>query len=282
MPLEFKAPLPTDIPPKARVHRLGLPNVTPRSLAATAKRLRLSGRDPEILEASDRLSYREGRWQLDVHRVSGAIAFTNIDRYGLDTGKPCEVTDEQAARIARRFLAGTKLVSIKDARLLRVTHLRGADANPEQRTVTERILDAGVVFGRVVDGLAVTGPGGNAMIHIDAEAEVVGARAIWRPLSRALAKVEIKPVEHAVRELERITARLRGDTTVVKAEFGYFELGALDRQTVLEPVYAFVYVVRDGEVASKHAHVVHAGGRAYAKLIGPKRFTAPRQRTRKK
>ena len=76
--------------------------------------------------------------------------------------------------------------------------MRGANADRQNRKVTEKILDAGVVYGRVVDDQPVDGPGGFSMVHIDAEAEVVGFRSVWRPLGKRLGKVKIKPPEEAM------------------------------------------------------------------------------------
>jgi hypothetical protein len=139
-----------------------------------------------------------------------------------------------------------------------------------------------VVYGRMVDGLSVTGPGGLAMVHLDATGAVVGVRSTWRALGRSAGTVKIRPIDWAVEGLEKATDGLLGDVSVVKAQFGYFELGVLDRQTVLEPVYAFVYVVRNKGIASKHVHVVHAGDKAYGKLMGRRRFPAAEQKARRR
>ncbi len=77
-------------------------------------------------------------------------------------------------------------------------------------------------------------------------------------------------------ELERHLGKLRGDVVVKKASLGYFELGPLDKQTVIQPAYAFVYVVHSGDVAIKSAFVTHAGGKSFGPLIGKKRFPGPR------
>jgi hypothetical protein len=49
----------------------------------------------------------------------------------------------------------------------------------------------------------------------------------------------------------------------------------------IEPVYAFVYVVRHDEVAMKSAFVAHAGDKSFGRLIGKKRFPAPVARRKK-
>ena len=132
----------------------------------------------------------------------------------------------------------------------------------------------GRLYGRLVDDQPVDGPGGFSMVHIDPAAEVVGLRSIWRPLGKRLGKVKIKPPEAAMEGLRKRAEKFRGDTTVVKATFGYFELGPIDSQTSIEPVYAFVYIVRDGEVAMKSAYLAHAGDKTFGTLLGKRRFVS--------
>jgi hypothetical protein len=75
---------------------------------------------------------------------------------------------------------------------------------------------------------------------------------------------------------------VRGDVTVTKALFGYFEQGVHDRQEFLQPAYCLVYVVRDGEVAFKSAEVTAAARRSFEPLMGARRFPAPAQPPRKR
>lgn len=73
--------------------------------------------------------------------------------------------------------------------------------------------------------------------------------------------MKLRQLDEGGSALEEHLAQLRGDVVVTKASIGHFELGPLDRQRVIEPAYAFVYVVRYNEVAMKSAFVVHAGER---------------------
>ena len=282
MALKFATKLPRDIPSKARVYSLQAPKASARALKAHALGLGLDGAEFDLLSSSDRLAYIGGRWQIEIRRASGALQAVDIDRYGIDPGTAFELSDRRAQTLATKFLDQSKLVVLDGARPLKVTHLRSADGDVEGGKITERVLDAGVVFGRTVDGLAVTGPGGVAMVHLNGAGAVVGVRSIWRGLGRAKATVKIQPLDWAVDGLRKATEKLLGEVSVVKAQFGYFEQGALDRQSVLEPVYAFVYVVRHEDVASKHVHVVHAGDKTFGKLLGRRRFPAGEQAARRK
>ena len=281
MPIVFEAKLPRKLPEALNVYALDKPKVTNASLTDLARKFGLTGQGRDFITSSDSLGYAEGRWALEVNRVSGAVSYTHLDRYGIETGKAFELSDARADGVARRFLDRAALFPRGSMQLRRVTHMRGAHADVENRKVTETILDAGVIYGRVVDEQPVDGPGGFGMVHIDPEAEVVGLRSVWRPLGKRLGKVKIKPPEEAMDGLRKRAEKFRGDTTVVKATFGYFELGPIDSQTSIEPVYAFVYVVRDGEVAMKSAFVAHAGDKTFGTLLGKKRFDRGAQRARR-
>jgi hypothetical protein len=281
MPIQFEAKLPRKLPETLNVYALDKPKVTNASLTDLAKKLGLTGQGRDFISSSDSLGYTEGRWGLEVNRVSGAVSYTHLDSYGIETEKAFDLSDARADGVARRFLDRAALYPRATIQLRRVTHLRGAHADLENRKVTEKLLDAGVIYGRVVDDQPVDGPGGFSMVHIDPAAEVVGMRSVWRPLGKRLGKVKIKPPEEAMEGLRKRAEKFRGDTTVVKATFGYFELGPIDSQTSIEPVYAFVYVVRDGEVAMKSAYVAHAGDKTFGNLLGKRRFDRGAQRARR-
>ncbi|KNZ34152.1 MAG: hypothetical protein AD742_01740 [Methylibium sp. NZG] len=281
MALTFQTKLPRDIPKSARVYSLPAPKVSATQLKSIARGFGLGSAEFDLLTSSDRMGLHGGRWQIDVQRASGALQAVNVDRYGIDTGQAFELSDRRAQGVAAKFLSQSKLVPMASARALKVTHLRSADADVKGESLTERLLDAGVVYGRVVDGLPVTGPGGLAMVHIDAAGAVVGVRSTWRALGKSAGTVKIKPIDWAVEGLEKEVAGMIGKVAVLKAQFGYFELGALDRQSVLEPVYAFVYAVHNEGVSSKHVHVVHAGDKAYGRLMGRRRFPAAAQKARR-
>lgn len=281
MAIQFEAGLPGSVPRSVAVYKLQRPAINEAALLKSARGLGLAGRGKDFISSADSLAYQEGRYLVEVQRLSGAIQFQHVDRYGRAPEKTFDVSDRRAANVARRFLDTARLFPIQSARQRGITHMRGASADVETKRVTEHVIDAGVVFGRYVDDLPVDGPGGFAMVHVDAEADVVGMRAIWRPLGKRHARVRVKSPDDAVRELEKLASKLKGDTTVTKAGFGYFEQGPLDAQTLLEPAFWFVYVVRYGEIAHKSAFVVHAGDKAFAPLVGKKRFSAPAQKARR-
>jgi len=277
MSIKYKSKLPTKVPGTLPVYRLSTPISTPVHVAKVSKGLGLEGSLRDFSLSGDWTSYREGRYSVSVHRRSGALHYRHRDKYGLEVDEEYKLSKKQSQRVAEDFLKRTKIVPVKQASLLRVTHLRSGTADTSGKHLTEKLLDAGVIFRRMVDGIQVEGPGGFAMVNIDPAGEVVGLQSVWRLISREEARVKIIPPSQAVEIFERRVAGLLGDTTVTSASFGYFEQGELERQIYLEPAYVFIYVVRNGRVSHKSIEVIAAGEITFAQLKGRKRFGSNEQ-----
>ena len=184
-------------------------------------------------------------------------------------------------QIAMGFLERSQLVDLKDATIRKVTHLRVAGGAPDSEERIEQTIDAGVILGRSIEGLPVDGPGGEIMVNVDGEGEVAGFQSVWRPVADRGKEMRILDAGRANEVMERIAGQVRGATTVVKASFGYFELGIHDHQRFLQPAYMMVYTVSDGEVTYKSAEVVGAAEELLEPLQGQKRFPAGAQVKRK-
>lgn len=282
MTIEYASRLPRTVPGKARVYALAAPRTGARQLQLLADALGLRGMAAEVTTSAVAVGTQIGRWSLAMHKASGALRAMHLDRYGLDDARPFELSDRQAQRVAEKFVAALDLLPKAQAKVVAVTHLRQGGGGPKGgERADERILDAGVVYGRTIDELPVIGPGGMAMVNVAADGQVVGARRVWRGLGRGVATVKLRPAEWAIEAFEAAVGKMHGDVKVLKSQLGYLEFGELDRQTVIEPVYAFVYAVTHGEVASKHVHVLHAGDKAHGRLMGARRFVAAKQPARK-
>jgi hypothetical protein len=281
MSIQFKAELSGKVPGSLNVYRLAPPKVLPRAVAGVAKLLGLSGKAPDYRLSEDWISYLEGRHLVSVHRVSGAVRFRHRDKYGVETDQAYDLDPREATRIALAFLKRTGVVPLKEAIFHRVTHLRSGTGDVQSGRREEKLLDAGVIYRRTVDGIEVNGPGGFAMVNISPEKEVVGLSSVWRPLGKRAAKVKLISPERALATIRELARGLYGDTIVTKASLGYFELGELDRQVYLQPAYCFVYEVRNGDVVHKSIEVIPAGEKTFARLIGGKRFPSDPQPRRK-
>lgn len=281
MSIKFAAELPTKVPASVYVYRLAAPRITPRAVARVSERFGLTGKAPDFRLSEDWTTYFEGRYRIGVHRVSGALSYQHRDKYGLETNEAFTLSDRDSIRLALSFLKRTAVIPLKEAVFHKVTHLRSGTGDVRGGPREEKLLDAGVIYRRTVDGIPVEGPGGFAMVNIDPEKEVIGLRAVWRPVQKRLAKVKLISPDEAMSAIRELTARLYGDTTITKATFGYFEQGELDRQVYLQPAYCFVYQVRNGDVTHKSIEVIAAGERSFAPLKGEKRFPAPPQPRRR-
>jgi hypothetical protein len=280
MAIKYAAKLPTQIPSSLTVYRLATPQSTTSQVADLSKRFGLSGKMREFITSDEWTSYGEGRFRISVHRNSGALRYINRDKYGIETEKDFKLSSKETERIAQGFLGRTKLYPANQSRLLKITHLRSGVADADGKNKKERLIDAGVIYRRLVDDVLVDGPGGYAMVNVDPEGEVVGLRSVWRPTAGREGKVKVIPVNQAVETFEKLVSKVQGDVTVTTANFGYFEQSEMDRQTYLEPAYVFIYVVQNGEVAHKSIEVIAAGQKTFAKLKGKKRFDPGVQKKR--
>jgi hypothetical protein len=280
MGLDFREKLPERVPDTLPVFRLAEPATFPESakqLAGLASNIGLTGRPSQTCYSEDWTSHDEGLFNLSIHSQSGGIIGRHHERYGRPQTETFELDDDKASEIASGFLERSQLVDMKDATIRKVTHLRMAGGAPDSEERTEQTIDAGVIFGRSIEGVQVDGPGGLIMINVDGEGEVAGFRSVWRSVADRGKEVRILDAGQAYEAMQRIADQVRGDTTVIKASFGYFELGILDRQRFLQPAYAMVYTVTDGEVTYKSAEVVAAAEERLEPLQGEKRFPAAPQ-----
>jgi len=280
MAINYAAKLPSQVPPSLTVYRLAPPQSTTSQVAAMSQRFGLSGKMREFIMSEDWTSYHEGRFRVSVHRKSGALRYINRDKYGIEPESDFKLSPKETKRIAQEFLGRIKIYPAKQAHLHKITHLRSGVSDIKGKKRTERLIDAGVIYRRLVDETPVEGPGGYAMVNIDSEGEVVGMRSVWRQTFRREAKVKILPVSQALETFERLVSKVEGELTVTTANFGYFEQSDFDRQSYLEPAYVFIYVVQNGEVAHKSIEVIAAGQQTFAKLKGRKRFDAGEQKKR--
>jgi hypothetical protein len=280
MAVKFQQELPREVPSSLPVYQLQRPNATRAQLTEIAKRIAPSENgEQEFKDAGSWLAYRDGLHEFEVNKRSGALGFRHLEKYGVELETPFELRDQEAVRIATQLAESARLVPMKEARMERVTHLHAALARMDDGGQPEEtILDAGVLFRRTINDVAVTGPGGALMVHIGPEREVVGARRIWRELGKQAGRVRIRPPEYAIQRLERLLRAVEGEVIVTKAEFGYFEQGPLDGQTTLQPAYAFVYEVQ-GDFTYKSAEAFPAGEKSFGALKGKKRFPS-KQETR--
>ena len=280
MAIKYSAKLPTQVPSSLNVYKLASPQSTTSNVAALSQSFGLTGKMRDFISSEDWTSYSEGRYRISVHRTSGALRYINRDKYGIEPEKDFKLSKNTVDKIAQAFLRGTRIYPEKQITLHKVTHLRSVVSDLKGKAKVEKVIDAGVIYRRLVDGIQVEGPGGYTMVNIDPDSEVVGMRSVWRPTTDRVAKVKIVQPDQAKEKFERLVSKVIGDVTVTSATFGYFEQSEMDRQSYLEPAYVFIYAVQNGAVAHKSIEVIPAGLETFAKLKGNKRFDSGNNKKR--
>ncbi len=275
--------LPQEVPAALPVFRTQEPDAFPSAAArvmsvAAAVGLRVESYD--LCYSPDWVHYREGQHELSIHGRSGALRFRHHRRDRRRPRQRFALTEPDVGRVAAEFLERSTIAPLTEARQERVAYLRMSGTNLDGTPVEEEVLDAGVVYRREFEGVQVDGPGGWTMVNVGAEADVVGFRTLWRPVQAVASEVTIHPPERALEAFTRLANRKRGDVHVVRASFGYFELGPTDLQVYLQPAYTIVYDVVDGPVRFRSAFVAHAGTRVFERLLGEKRFRRARMKPR--
>jgi hypothetical protein len=224
----------------------------------------------------ERLTYTEGPFALSLRRASGALRYYDSRRWQIDDGKSkVQFSDEQAVSIAKRFLTQFKLVSLDECSLPKVSHLRVGTLERSTGKATERIIDAAVVFQRMVDNLPVLGPGGKVSVYIAHDGEVSGCDIIWRKIKGIQVSIpvtELRTPEFAEEHLSKHWMKkgipqIQVDETL----FGYLELGPGDSQRFLQPVYMMPLTLSDPErkIAIKTVYVVPAAVKPIGRLVPP-------------
>lgn len=281
----FDERLEQEIPGSVPVYALGPPDpsaIAGEVLERVGPRLGLDKPGEARRQPPDWLALNEGPLVLQVHRRSGAVRYQNTDKHGLPGSRPFDLPDDRSVALAEELVRGLPADDGDDVAIEGLTHLRvagGSVTDPSDRV--EQVVDAGVVFGRRVEGVAVEGPGAFGMVNIDADGEVVAFRRVWRRRARQVADVRIADPEAVLAQAQKRFDSEPGDVVVTRARFGYFEQHHAHAQQFLQPAYAFVYEVHTGQLGYKRILVFAAGGEEMEPLRGKKRFATESQPVRR-
>jgi hypothetical protein len=220
----------------------------------------------KVRRISDSISADYGQLRLLYHQASGAVQ-ASVRAVGARVGArpgPFPISDDKVVEIARAFLGKARLVDLDEVSKLslgQITHLWQQAATSDGVSPPE-ILDAGALFTRVIDETPVVGPGGCVMVKVLPQAVVSGASRIFRRRGAKVGTARVMPANDALGEFERRLRRSRhldSAVRVLRAQFGYFEAGASQRQRFFEPAYAFVFVT-EGPEPLKSVEVIQAAG----------------------
>ena len=227
---------------RASIYQLASPRADRKSLVEVARRFGLSGdkKTGSLYEDARLTTYSEGSREVVIHHASGGVRFHDKARWQVDDGvSHVEFDDATATRMARRYVEAHEVVALSECKVLRVTRLNVGTAEVRTRRVQERVIDVGVAFTRVVDGIPVEGPGGKVMVYIDHKGELTGIDRLWRSAGKVRMKSVPLRSPEAVQEeaVRQWTGPGSGRVTVEDARFGYFEHGWDVSQRYLQPAY---------------------------------------------
>jgi len=217
--------------------------------------------------------------RVSINQRSGALRFwTRLNERELPK-TPFSIDEPSLASIARSFLKRTDLapIPVEQLKVSKIAYLRMQTKPVTGKATSPRILDAGVIFGREVEGVPVSGPGGYVMINVGPDESVLAGTKVWRRLGKTLGMANVLKPDYAVNELSRRLRLQKIDrpVRVLKAEFCYFERGENDEQNYLEPAYAFIYEYETkNRFPYKSALVIPAVQGSRQNWNPPKRFAS--------
>lgn len=259
---------------KTQIFRLRAPGITTASVLKLAQGLGLEGsRTKGRLEVEeDTISYTEQQYALHVYKPSGALRFIDQGRWMVDDlESKVDFDDNKAIALAEEVLKKHKLAKPDEYQVLRVTRLRAGTLELETKKHEERVIDVGVVFQRVIDGVPVQGPGGKLMVYLDHQGQMTGLDRIWRDIETVHKPVEAlkKPARIEAHLARFLTERGVAVADVEDTEFGYFEMGPHSAQRYLQPAYVMRLrlPVTDQETFMRSVFVVEAATNPVGTLV---------------
>jgi hypothetical protein len=210
-------------------------------LLSTARRLGLAGNLAQgvIERHHGGMTYVEGPWAVTLHHASGGLRFRDRTRWQVDDGRSQATFDvETAAGLAGEVVKKYDLAPLDQLRLYKITRLHAAAYEVKSLRGEDRVIDVGVVFQRMIEGVPVDGPGGKIVIYLDARGEMTGFDRLWRKIQGAGRPVErLHGPRFAEEDLTRYWSDHSGRIEVTQFRFGYFELDWKSTQRVLQPAY---------------------------------------------
>ena len=106
--------------------------------------------------------------RVSINQRSGALRFwTRLNDRELPR-TPFSIDEPRLAPIARNFLKRTGLapIPVEQLKVIKIAYLHMQTKPVTGKATSPRILDAGVIFGRELEGVPVSGPGGYVMINV--------------------------------------------------------------------------------------------------------------------
>ncbi|WP_190186585.1 hypothetical protein [Streptomyces cirratus] len=177
---------------------------------------------------------------LTVYRPSRAVQCVDNGRWQVDDGtSDMRISDPEAFDAAVREASRLGLLEQDDFTPFRVTRLRASSCIRGHSPREPRVVDVGVVLKRQLDGLGFEGQGGNVVMYFGPDGSLTGFERVARRVGKVRAAVSgWRSLDDVLTETEdHLRMRRDSDFTVAQARSGYLELGRLQEQAVIQPVY---------------------------------------------
>lgn len=221
-------------------------------------------------------TYTEREGTLQLFRGSGGWKYRDRRRWQVDDGSAdLRIDDAAAVAAAREVIETRQLTSMDGLRPLRVTRLHVAHAERGSEKSEERVIDVGVAFERLVDGVPVEGPGGKVVVYLDHERRLTGVDHLVREIEDEHEPVaSLRSAEEALDDVRRrYEGPDEGRLEVTGVRLGYFEMGWHHRQEFLQPAYiVFLRLVSaDERIRMNSVFAVAAAANSPAAIEPPRR-----------
>jgi hypothetical protein len=182
--LAFDQRLPTQVPRTLPVYAVAAPIGPLRDIEAIAHSWPdLTLARAKVRRIGDWIAADYGHLRLIYQQASGAVD-ANVRAVGAGVREghiQFPIKDDRVVEIARAFLGKANLVDhdVSKLALGTINHLQRQEASSDGIGPVE-ILDAGVVFTRVIDETPIAGPGGHVMVMVLPNGAIAGAsRVPW-------------------------------------------------------------------------------------------------------
>lgn len=262
---------------RTRIFRLAPPQVSQKTVLEVARSFGLKGnmKTGSLCRDARQTSYSEGSLKLVVHHASGGLRFHDKARWQIDDGSShVGFDDATAICMAERFIEAHMVVPLAECKALRVTRLNVGVVEKSTGLAEHRVIDIGVVFVRIVDGIPVEGPGGKTIVYIDSEGNLTGIDRVWREILEAHEEgVPLRSTDAVQKEAMREwVGEGSGVITIDDIRFGYFEHGWDVLQRYLQPAYIVSMTITATEGPFAGQVVMRSGYWAAAAVKSPERI----------
>ena len=213
------------------------------------------------------------RVELSYNLDNGSELFVDNERFHDGKGLPPGKIESDAfyLKLARDYLEKTLVADLKESLLYPYKLRRYMDAISEEQEkggtsdTVVTVSQIGVSYNSALDGIAVIGPGGKAVVHMDPEGEVVGHEILLRATAEPLAEISGDELVAPQTALQATRKKIAGrdikldNYKLARSEFGYLRHGRNNLQSLVAPHYAFIFEPADDKsIGRKIVEIVPA------------------------